>query len=217
MSKARRLLEAARSCETALAQRRLVALAAVRGQRLVSTAAPSARLSLAVRMVSVGRGRSELRIGRRSILEPGVLLRLGDGAILDIGDDVTIRSGCILNVSGTLTLRGSNLLSWNSVVHCADAVDFRPFAGTGEMVTVVDGTHFRRSHSDHWYHNSTTAPVTIGANSWLAAKATVTQGVTVGRGVTVGAGSVVTRDVPDDCLVAGSPARVIRTDITPSE
>jgi acetyltransferase-like isoleucine patch superfamily enzyme len=38
----------------------------------------------------------------------------------------------------------------------------------------------------------------------------VCPGVTIGRGVTVGAGSVVTRGVEDFCVVAGSPARVIR-------
>lgn len=45
----------------------------------------------------------------------------------------------------------------------------------------------------------------IGANS------TILCGVTVGAGALVGAGSVVTRDVPPGALVAGSPARVLRT------
>ncbi len=40
---------------------------------------------------------------------------------------------------------------------------------------------------------------------------TVCPGVTIGRGVTVGAGSVVTKDVPNFVVVAGNPARVLRT------
>jgi hypothetical protein len=54
------------------------------------------------------------------------------------------------------------------------------------------------------------APVRIGDGSWLGARAMVLPGVTIGKRVVVAAGSVVTRDVPDDVLVAGNPARVVR-------
>ncbi len=54
------------------------------------------------------------------------------------------------------------------------------------------------------------APVRIGSGTWVGARSIVLPGVTIGRRVLVGAGSVVTRDVPDDVLVAGNPARVVR-------
>jgi acetyltransferase-like isoleucine patch superfamily enzyme len=54
------------------------------------------------------------------------------------------------------------------------------------------------------------APVVIGDGTWVGARAMVLPGVTIGRRVVVAAGSVVTRDVPDDVLVAGNPARVVR-------
>src|SRR4051794_39856391 len=57
----------------------------------------------------------------------------------------------------------------------------------------------------------TTARVDIGRGVWLAAGATVLQGVTVGDDAVVAAGAVVTRDVPARTLVAGVPARVIRS------
>ena len=56
----------------------------------------------------------------------------------------------------------------------------------------------------------TTAPVRIGRGAWIAAGATVLQGVTVGEDGVVAAGAVVTRDVPARTLVAGVPARIIR-------
>ena len=56
----------------------------------------------------------------------------------------------------------------------------------------------------------TMAPVRIGRGAWIAAGATVLQGVSVGDDAVVAAGAVVTKDVPPRTLVAGVPARVVR-------
>ena len=59
----------------------------------------------------------------------------------------------------------------------------------------------------------TTRPVRIEDGVWIAANATVLKGVTIGQGAVVAAGAVVTKDVPPRTMVAGVPARVIRTDV----
>ena len=51
----------------------------------------------------------------------------------------------------------------------------------------------------------------IGNDVWIGGGAIVLGGVTIGDRVVIGAGSVVTRDVPDDVLVVGNPARVVRS------
>lgn len=53
-------------------------------------------------------------------------------------------------------------------------------------------------------------PVVIGNDVWIGGKVTITPGVTIGNNVVVAAGAVVTKDVPDNSLVAGVPAKVIR-------
>jgi acetyltransferase-like isoleucine patch superfamily enzyme len=53
-------------------------------------------------------------------------------------------------------------------------------------------------------------PVLIKKKAWIGAGATILPGVTVGENAIVGAGSVVTKDVPDNAVVAGNPAKLIK-------
>lgn len=52
--------------------------------------------------------------------------------------------------------------------------------------------------------------VTIKNGAWIGARVTIVPGVTVGRGAVVGAGSVLTKDVPDNGVVVGNPAKLIK-------
>ncbi|MCB1285530.1 MAG: transferase [Microthrixaceae bacterium] len=54
-------------------------------------------------------------------------------------------------------------------------------------------------------------PIRIGSNVWLGDKVTVLKGVTIGDNVIVGANAVVTSDVEPGTIVAGVPARPIRS------
>jgi acetyltransferase-like isoleucine patch superfamily enzyme len=54
-------------------------------------------------------------------------------------------------------------------------------------------------------------PIAIERNAWIGAAATVLPGVRIGAGSVVAAGAVVTRDVPPATLVAGVPARIVRS------
>ena len=55
-----------------------------------------------------------------------------------------------------------------------------------------------------------TNPIVIGDDVWIGANSVILPGVTIGRHAVVAAGAVVTKDVPDNCVVAGVPARVIK-------
>jgi maltose O-acetyltransferase len=81
--------------------------------------------------------------------------------------------------------------------------------GFGMEVMVLTSTH---EPGDHFNRRGAyrSAPVTIGAGSWIGARATIMPGVTIGQGVTVAAGAVVTRDCEPDGLYAGVPATRIK-------
>lgn len=87
---------------------------------------------------------------------------------------------------------------------------------TGRWVTITDN-----GHGDTNFETMQQAPinrrlftkgdVTIGDNVWIGDKATILPGVTIGDGAVIAANSVVTKDVPAYSVVAGNPARVLKT------
>ena len=54
------------------------------------------------------------------------------------------------------------------------------------------------------------APITLGKNVWVGSNSTILQGVTIGDNAVIAAGAVVTKDVPENTIVGGVPARIIR-------
>jgi acetyltransferase-like isoleucine patch superfamily enzyme len=132
-----------------------------------------------------------LRVGDRTVF--GGRIRIGGGrspsSRLAIGADCFINDGCRFDTTGSITIADD--------VYVAHDVAF--ITSSHEI-----GPPTRRAYG------SIAAPVTIGRGTWIGARAIVLPGVTVGSGVIVAAGAVVTRNVEDNVMVAGVPARVIR-------
>jgi maltose O-acetyltransferase len=53
-------------------------------------------------------------------------------------------------------------------------------------------------------------PISIGDDCWIGGNSVICPGVTIGKGCVIGAGSVVTKDIPDNSLAVGNPAKIIR-------
>ena len=82
-------------------------------------------------------------------------------------------------------------------------------AGAMLLTHMRDLSHYRRGVSigDCDYVKR---PIVVGEGAHIGMRAIILPGVTIGKGAIIGAGSVVTKDVPDYCVAAGVPARVIR-------
>lgn len=79
-------------------------------------------------------------------------------------------------------------------------------------VTILSHDHCKRVNGQPYLSD-----VFIGERCFIAVGATIMPGVKIGDEVIVGAGSVVTKDVPSHTIVAGNPARIIRTNIKMNE
>lgn len=66
-------------------------------------------------------------------------------------------------------------------------------------------------------HKATAFPVTIGNDVVIGANVTIFPGVTIGNNVVATVGSIVTKDVPDNSLIGGSPAKVLKTLVDDTE
>lgn len=109
------------------------------------------------------------------------------GKNIHIGDNVFINAGCKFQDQGG--------------IYIGDGA----FIGHGVVLATLD--HDLAPEKRQQLHP---APIHIGKGVWIGANATVCRGVTIGENAVVAAGAVVTRDVPENVIVGGVPAKVIK-------
>jgi acetyltransferase-like isoleucine patch superfamily enzyme len=116
---------------------------------------------------------------------------LGPVPVLRVGDR------CVIG-------RGSHIVAHHSIQIGDDVF-------TGPYVYITDQNHgYADPDIPIGRQLPRNAAVSIGSGTWLGAGAIILPGACIGRNVVVAAGSVVLGDVPDRCVVAGVPAKVVR-------
>ena len=110
------------------------------------------------------------------------------GKNINLGSGVFINSGCRFQDQGGITIGDGALIGHNVVI-----------------ATLNHDPDPKKRQS------LIPKPVKIGKNVWVGAGSVILPGVTVGDNSIIGAGSVVTKDIPDNVVAVGSPARVVKS------
>jgi acetyltransferase-like isoleucine patch superfamily enzyme len=144
-------------------------------------------------------GEPWIEVGDKTMIAEFVTMCAGMAPGHDLGPDPVLRvgNGCVIG-------RGSHIVAHYSI-------EIGDYVYTGPYVYITDQNHAYEDTETpigrQWPVNTA---VRIGAGSWLGTGAVILPGAVIGRNVVVAAGSVVRGTVPDNCVVAGVPAKVVR-------
>jgi acetyltransferase-like isoleucine patch superfamily enzyme len=194
-------------------RRRLLARAVHHGWRLLQEAgAVTAELPGRMRFGRIGHG-TRLAFPQGTVFgEPWI--HLGDHCV--IGEQVTLTAGLMPDLylgeepililgDGVVLGRGSHIIADAKVTIGSDT-----YCGPYVYITSTNHSYDdpRQPVGKQWPRME---PVEIGPGCWLGTGAVVLPGARLGRNVVVAAGAVVRGEVPDHSVVAGAPARVVRS------
>lgn len=115
---------------------------------------------------------------------------------------ILVRKGGVLIIGSNSRINGVHIGVTNKIVIGLN-VRIAPY-------TIILDSDFHEV-GNHMSEDGKTEPVIIKDNVWIATRATILKGVTIGENSVVAAGAVVTRNVPPNTVVAGVPAKVIKT------
>ncbi|MFT7155834.1 MAG: acetyltransferase-like isoleucine patch superfamily enzyme [Parvicella sp.] len=174
-------------------------------------------------LIFLGKGVSF--IGLRNI-SWGKWVQIGDFTILsaycnsklEIGNNVTLGGLSRYIVTSSLKEPGQYIRIGNSV----GIGDYAHIGGGGGVEigdNCIIGSYFSCHPSNHNFDNIdllikdqglTKKGIKVGSNCWIGAKVTILDGVEVGKNCVLAAGSVLTKSFPDDVVIGGIPAKIIR-------
>lgn len=125
-------------------------------------------------------------------IEPGAIIREN----VTIGDNAVIMMGALINIGSVIGT--GTMIDMGAVLGGRAEIGNNCHIGAGAVIAGV-------------IEPPSASPVRIGDDVLVGANAVVLEGVQVGTGAVIAAGSIVTADVPAGSVVAGSPARVIKS------
>jgi len=135
-----------------------------------------------------------------------------------VGKGVWIEGPFYCDYGKHLTIGENTFINANAVFLDCNRIDIGKNVLIGPNVQIYTATHpisateriVQNTESNQEPYKTKALPVRIGDNCWIGGNTVILPGITIGNNVTVAAGSLVTKDIPDNKLAMGSPARLVR-------
>lgn len=122
-----------------------------------------------------------------------------------------LKHDVIIQGTGTLVLGENSYISSFSVIGVNQRIEIGKNVMIANAVSIRDTNHnFNDLSKPMIQQGFNTAPVKIMDNVWLGHGVVITQGVTIGSGAIIAANAVVTKDVPENAIAGGVPAKIIK-------
>ncbi len=159
------------------------------------------------------RWRGRLQTDGLCFICPGVKLEIGPSATISLGRWSWLGHGCKVRAhEGTISIGAKSVLGQECTISAYQRVSIGRECIIADRVMMIDFDHgtaeIERPIREQGIYKR---DIEVGHNVWIGYGACVLRGVKVGENSVIGTSAVVTRDVPENAVVAGIPARVIRT------
>lgn len=144
-----------------------------------------------------------------------------------IADEFSFLGGTIISqIGGKITIKNRVRLGFGTLIGCAKSITIGEGVIFGDNVTVMDNNNhpvnpldrdivYRTPcHSEYrgWKY-CISAPIVIGNNVFVGTNTRINKGVTIGDGAFIAANTVVVKDVPQNCLCAGNPGKIVKENL----
>ena len=160
----------------------------------------------------------KLRLRRRLLLDglafigPGCALEVGKRATVELGRWSWVGHGCKIRAhEGNVSIGAKTVLGQECTISSFQHVSIGRECIVADRAMLIDFDHgVVETERPIRLQGIYKRDVRVGHNCWIGYGACILRGVTVGNNVVIGTSTVVTKDVPDNAVIAGAPARVLR-------
>ena len=156
-------------------------------------------------VTNLSQSKNLIIIGKDSVIR-GELIIFAHSGKISVGEGCYVGDGSRIWSSESVNIGNRVLISHNVNIHDTDSHSINTELRSQHFYTIMSTGHPKENIFD-----IKASPVVIDDDVWIGFNSTILKGVKIGKGSVIAACSVVTKDVPPNVIVAGNPAKIVKS------